>query len=108
MKYCPNCGKENVNNSNFCSQCGTTLKENTNNENLDKKGKERLIAGLLGIIFGGIGVHNFYLGFTTKGVIQIIATIFTFGIASIWGFIEGIMILAGGINYDANGNKLHE
>ena len=68
--------------------------------------KSRLAAGLLGIFVGGFGVHSFYLGDNRKGVIQILVTIFTCGFGSLWGFIEGIMILAGSINTDANGVPL--
>ena len=27
LKFCPNCGKQNINGSNFCSECGTNLQE---------------------------------------------------------------------------------
>lgn len=57
-------------------------------------GKSRLVVGLLGIFLGSIGVHNFYLGFTKKAVIQIVVTVVTFGIGGLWGFIEGILYLA--------------
>ena len=57
-------------------------------------GKTRLVVGLLGIFLGGFGVHNFYLGFTKKAVIQIIVTFVTFGFGAIWGVIEGILYLA--------------
>lgn len=39
---------------------------------------------------------------------DIIVTICTCGIGSIWGFIEGIMILAGVMNKDADGRPLVE
>ena len=68
--------------------------------------KSRMAAGLLGIFIGGFGVHSFYLGDTKKGVIQILVTIFTCGFGALWGFIEGIMILAGSINTDVNGVPL--
>lgn len=55
--------------------------------------KSKLAAGLLGIFLGGWGVHNFYIGNTQRGVIQIVVTIVTLGIGSIWGFVEGILIL---------------
>ncbi len=77
-----------------------------NNENPGGERKSKLVAGLLGILLGGIGVHNFYLGNTTRGIIQIIVTFVTCGIGSLWGLIEGIMILCGNINTDANGNPL--
>lgn len=70
--------------------------------------KSKLIAGLLGILLGAFGVHNFYLGFTTKGVIQIILSILTLGVAGIWGFIEGVLYLTGSMNTDSNGIPLKE
>ena len=64
--------------------------------------KQKLIAGLLGIFLGSLGIHRFYLGYTKIGVYQIVATILTCGIAGLWGFIEGILYLVGGT---ANGYK---
>lgn len=67
--------------------------------------KNRIIAGLFGILFGGIGLHNFYLGYTGRAIAQLLVTFFTCGLGSIWGFIEGILIIAGSYknNLDANG-----
>lgn len=72
--------------------------------------KSRILAGLLGLFFGGFGVHRFYLGHTGLGVAQIIVTFVTFGVGWIWGFIEGIMILAGAQMFrcDARGIPLKE
>ena len=69
--------------------------------------KSRLTAGLLGIFLGGFGVHRFYLGYTTIGVLQILVTIATCGLGSIWGLIEGILIISGStITTDAEGRPL--
>jgi len=68
--------------------------------------KEKMTAGLLGILLGAWGVHSFYLGNSGKGILQIVVTIFTCGIGGLWGLIEGIMILTGSINADANGVPL--
>lgn len=54
---------------------------------------KKLAAGLLGIFLGGFGIHKFYLGYTKEGVMQIIGTVVTCGMASIIGFIEGIIYL---------------
>ena len=72
--------------------------------------KNRLIAGLFGIIMGGIGLHNFYLGYTGRAIAQLLVTFFTCGLGSVWGFIEGIMIIAGAYkdNRDANGVTTRE
>jgi len=68
--------------------------------------KSKMVAGLLGIFIGGFGVHNFYLGNTGRAIIQIVVTVVTCGIGALWGLIEGIMILVGKIDTDAQGNKL--
>ena len=65
--------------------------------------KQKLVAGLLGIFLGAWGVHQFYLGDNKKGIIRIIVTVVTCGIG---GIIEGILILCGNINTDAQGNPL--
>ena len=68
------------------------------------KQKSKLAAGLLGILIGSFGVHNFYLGYTGKAVAQLLITLLTCGagavISGIWALIEGIMILTGSINVD--------
>ena len=54
-------------------------------------------------------MHRFYLGYTAIGVWQIVVTILTCGLGSVWGLIEGIMILAqSGITTDARGRPLRE
>lgn len=74
--------------------------------------KSKLAAGLLGILIGAFGVHNFYLGYTGKAVAQLLLTLLTCGfgaiISSIWGLIEGILILTGSINQDGQGRPLGE
>lgn len=69
-------------------------------------GKSKVAAGILGIFFGGFGIHNFYLGYTKKAVAQIAVTFFTMGLGAVWGFVEGILILTGSINEDAQGLPL--
>ncbi len=73
----------------------------------DPQAKSRLTAGLLGIFLGSLGVHRFYLGYTSVGVLQILVTIATLGIGAVWGFVEGIVILSGsGLQTDADGRPL--
>lgn len=68
--------------------------------------RSRLVAGLLGIFLGGLGIHRFYLGYTTIGIIQIVVTFATCGIGLLWGMVEGILVLTGTIDRDADGNTL--
>lgn len=74
--------------------------------------KSKIAAGVLGILLGTLGVHNFYLGFTGKAVAQLLITILSCGYLSvvsfIWGLVEGIMILTGSINRDARGIPLQD
>jgi len=105
-RYCQNCGQELPENANVCLGCGQFVPGNGDNVNGSQKSK--MAAGLLGIFLGAWGIHNFYLGNTGRGVLQIVLTICTCGIAGIWGLIEGILILTGSINKDANGIPLKD
>ena len=72
--------------------------------------KQWLVALLLGLFFGGFGVHNFYLGYTNRAIIQLILTIIVIGapVTAVWVLIELIMILmrSGSYGYDAQGQPL--
>jgi TM2 domain-containing membrane protein YozV len=78
--------------------------------------KSKLVAGLLGILLGSLGIHRFYLGYTGIGIAQLVlglpVGIITCGVTSliayVWGLIEGIMILTGSIATDARGRPLKE
>lgn len=79
--------------------------------------KSKIVAGLLGIFLGGLGIHRFYLGYTKVAVIQLVLTvvlgIFTLGlgfIVGLWGVVEGIMIIAGAAKFrtDAEGVPLRD
>jgi TM2 domain-containing membrane protein YozV len=71
--------------------------------------KSKLVAGLLGVLIGGFGIHRFYLGYIGIGVAQIVVTLATCGCGALWGFIEGILILVGSsITTDADGRPLKE
>lgn len=126
-KFCTNCGAKLEESQEKCTSCGKVLKasgENTtNNTNAPQNGtvyansapKSKVCAGLLGIFLGCFGVHNFYLGFTGKGVAQLLLTLIGWVlcglgpvVAGIWGLIEGIMLLTGSIDKDASGNPLGE
>ena len=72
--------------------------------------KQWLVALILGFFFGGFGVHNFYLGYTNRAIIQLILTITVFGapITGVWVLVELILILmrSGSYGYDAQGQPL--
>lgn len=110
-KYCSNCGAELNDTQDICLKCGVRVKK-VNPANGDPNAKSKVAAGLLGIFLGALGVHNFYLGYTGKAVTQLLISVLSCGLLSgvsaIWGLIEGIMILSGSIDRDANGNLLKD
>lgn len=107
--YCPNCGQPTPQGSQVCLHCGVALNGGAFGP---KGGKSKVAAGLLAISLGSLGVHNFYLGYTGKAVAQLLITLLTCGmgaiVSGIWSFIEGIMILTGSINTDADGRMLSD
>jgi TM2 domain-containing membrane protein YozV len=59
--------------------------------------EKKVAAGICGILLGALGIHKFVLGYSTEGLIMLLGTLFTCGIAgavfSIIGLIEGITYL---------------
>jgi TM2 domain-containing membrane protein YozV len=99
-----------------------------------KKKKSNILAGVLAIFFGGMGVHKFYLGKPIQGIIYLIpwivflvfyaigdafayegdygiSLLFLFVALIIWfplnliAFIEGIIYLCNSEKFDAKYNK---
>ena len=68
--------------------------------------KDKTTAGILGILLGWLGIHRMYMGFVGIGLLQIVVTIFTFGLGGWWGFIEGILILVNDDWTDSEGRLL--
>ncbi len=75
-----------------------------------KIGKRSRVAAILLLLFlGGLGIHNFYLGYTAKGVIQLILTLTVLGafITVIWELVELIQLAFNGHKFvDADGMLL--
>ena len=67
--------------------------------------KSKLVAGLLQVFLGSLGIGRFYLGDIGLGVAQILVTFLTLGIGALWPLIDGIMLLAGSPR-DRNGRPL--
>lgn len=65
--------------------------------NVANRASTKLPAGICGILLGGLGVHKFILGYTGAGIIMLLVTVLTCGIAGaitgIIGLIEGIIYL---------------
>ena len=68
-------------------------------------GKNKVVAGILAILFGVLGAHKFYLGYSGQGALMLvlfilgIALIFVFGIGLIVLLVIGIISLIEGIIY---------
>lgn len=124
--YCSNCASPTDSTSSFCPHCGVSFQYGAPQGQpqpgvgyqpnyqappppLGYAQKSKVAAGLLGIFLGSLGIHNFYLGFTNKAVIQLVLGILSCGaISGIWGLVEGILILTGSINQDASGMPLRD
>lgn len=108
--FCPQCGAKTDERAGMCGNCGLHFYA------VSTEVKSKLVAGLLAIFLGYLGIHNFYLGYTNKGLIQILVSIIggviTCGIAtaaiSIWALVEGILILTGKVPVDAKGIPLKD
>ena len=100
--FCPNCGAQTAPGAAFCLSCGVAL---------NPQAAAAATGGLLAIFLGSLGIHNFYLGYNQRGVIQLLISIllsWTFiapTIVWVWAIIEAVKIFQGTLP-DANGNPL--
>jgi len=99
-KFCPHCGKPTQPNQVLCVSCGAGL------GGLDTvDSTKRITAGLLAIFLGWLGVHKFYLGYNTAGIIMLVGwlvsaalTLIVIGVFGLFvihvvALIEGILYL---------------
>lgn len=71
--FCPFCGEQVTTEQKICMNCGVEM------EYYGQVGvKSKIVAGLLGIFLGSYGVHNFYLGYTKKAVVQLVSVIIAY------------------------------
>ncbi len=64
-----------------------------NNQPIHKPQSQRIVAGILGLVLGELGIHKFVLGYIKEGFLQILLTFLTCGIGGLIGKIEGIIYL---------------
>ena len=87
MPFCKNCGNEVNENQAVCLKCGCA----TNAGGTASTGSHnKVLAALLAIFIGGLGIHKFYLGKPLQGVLYILFC---------WTFIPAIIALIEGIVY---------
>ena len=114
--YCPHCGSPTVAEAVICVKCGCSVKDNGANSFSDGV-KSKLIAGLLAIFLGHLGLHEFYLGDKKRGKMKIFATVGSallcfvgIGVIGflgvwIWNIFDAVKIFTGK-RTDADGNLL--
>lgn len=106
-EYCIECGtKRQPRNAKFCSHCGRAFGKHVRTRNAPSPftfsgRRNRKMAGLLAILAGWIGLHKFYLGYTTEGIILLLVSIIgglcshwvMTGIVAIFTICEGVIYL---------------
>ena len=74
--------------------------------------KSKLVMLILAIFLGWAGGHNFYLGYTSRAVSQLLISILSFGllapVSSIWALIEGVVLFGNQHAIDSNGIPLKD
>lgn len=118
--FCQNCGQSVTPEAQVCIHCGHMLygaptgsyAGYSNGTPAYPLHKSRIAAGILAILVGALGIHNFYLGYNARGTIQLLVSVLTCGIGAgpmaIWALVEGIMLLCGSTSYDARGIPLKD
>lgn len=96
--FCKFCGSEIDDDCVVCPKCGkqvSELKGSSGNGNGSfgsvVKGKNKMVAGILALLVGYLGVHHFYLGNIAAGILSVL--FFWTGIPGIIGLVQGIIIL---------------
>lgn len=101
--------ENNQQNAQFPSYDGNS-EENTKATLVSSRNK--IVAGLLAIFLGTLGIHNFYLGFKGKAIAQLLISVLSFGflliITGIWALVEGILKPGTKWHQDADGAELKD
>lgn len=71
----------------------STTNAERNAAEINTTGKDKVMCGILAIILGGLGVHYFYIGKNTAGIITILLSLVTCGMWGIVILIQGILML---------------
>ena len=90
MKYCSQCGAQLVDEAVVCPQCGCPVQPQRSVDP-NASPKSRLIALLLCVFVGGLGIHRFYVGKIGTGVLWLL----TAGCFGIGALVDLIMIACG-------------
>jgi TM2 domain-containing membrane protein YozV len=62
------------------------------------QGSKRIVAGIVAILFGSLGIHKFILGYQKEGIIMLVISFLSLGfllaLVALVGIIEGIIYLS--------------
>ena len=91
------------NTQNFQKEAKSTAEEFTSGakeayqEFTSEESNKKILAGILAIVLGALGIHKFILGYQKEGIIMLLVSLLTCGfgaaVMSIVGLIEGIIYL---------------
>lgn len=98
--FCNNCGKPVGPQDAVCPTCGYPQNVVSGDQ------KSKLVTLLLILFLGGIGIHDFYLGYTKNGILKIVLTLCTGFGGSIWALVDLVRLLTGSLHTDAKGVEL--
>lgn len=73
--FCSNCAAEMSDKAVVCVKCGVPVPGRSLSPGASSKSKTAYV--LLGIFLGTLGIHNFYAGYSGKGVAQLLITLLT-------------------------------
>ncbi len=110
---CPNCKQKAPDTATACPSCGTAFATppdpgapyyrppQAGSSGAPADRKDKTVAGILGILLGGLGIHAFYIGNTKMGIILLLTGLIVgivtcgigFGIPGTIGIIQGILYL---------------
>ncbi len=91
-KYCADCGAIINARAEICPKCGVRQLPAPGFIGVSTAGgKNRIAAALFALLLGGVGIHKFYLGRVSQGILYVVF-FWTF-IPALVGFVEGIIYL---------------
>jgi TM2 domain-containing membrane protein YozV len=102
-KYCDKCGRNILTSSAYCSVCGSPQGAQFIATPLQQRNRDLrwLLTLLLCMSLGTLGIHNFFNGKITYGILQLL----TLGGLGIWVLIDLIFIVTNNFK-DAEGNTV--
>lgn len=99
--FCPHCGNPTAKEAAVCLGCGAPLKKQQATKN-SLGDQDKITMALLCFFLGGLGIHNFILGESKKGILKILLSCIV-GIGWILALVDFIKILTDSYEIDTEG-----